>query len=189
MELRDRGYLLFSTSPSRGFSWWELVFIIGLSGTLLAFASPMIAMFMRCPRVDKAVNLPARKYITALNQAQQTYFLQHHQLATSVQSLNLSLTSPYTQVFTYSTRSTPQAIYNYAIARHPCVLYACDQEKVKSLVGAVFITPTSGKDKTTSTTTILCQSSLSSKSQLTEPTLKNGTPTCAPNTVQIHEAK
>ena len=88
--------------------------------------------------------------------------------ASSIEDMGLGIQD--TVSYAYSTRATKNAVFNYATSKH---------EGAKSYVGAVF-----AREGEVSLS-IICEAKSPGATQLADPTLKNGVPTCPPGTKEL----
>jgi type IV pilus assembly protein PilA len=157
-----------------------------LPGTAIALVSFLTITNSACGCGDGSGE--GKAFVGALQRAQQAYFIEHHSLATSLETLKIGLPTE-TQNYQIQIRVTETAAFHFAIPKVARVndTISIDQfpiTKVQSkhplpgYVSAVFVLPTTPK----SFQTILCQTDASGRVQLNEPILRNGVPTCAPGT-------
>lgn len=135
--------------------------------------------------------------ISAINRAQQSYFLENKFFAKDIQELKLDISSKKPN-YRYSIRKTNQSVFSYAIA--PPLRYKLRTEYFglfwwsfqepllfKSSAGAIFAIPTNKLDPKTKQgkmymVSIVCNSTHPGSAKPTAPKLVKGVPTCGAGT-------
>ncbi len=126
----------------------------------------------------KAKQSEAKQYVSAMNLAQQAYFLDNNQFSNSVTELGVGI-STQTENYQYSTWGPDKAAFNYGITRN---------RKLKSYVGGTFLVPVNdvgvakGEMKTLA---IMCESKATGISVISNPIIINGQPACGVGTTKI----
>jgi len=139
-----------------------------------------------------------KTYIGSMNRGQQAYFLEKNTFANAIEPLGLGIKTQ-TENYTYSTRVTDKAAFNYGIAHSDKYTYkrkyfGLFSKKVKvplySYIGGVFIVPLTevSPDAASSeltTISILCRADVPDSTQLAEPTYVDGELACSEGTTDI----
>lgn len=148
---------------------------------------------------NRAMNSEPKQYISSINKGQQAYFVENTKFSNSIQELGLGLKTQ-TRNFKYSTRATENTAFSYAIPRpdaedaYETVSFGLfswpKRREFKGYVGAVYLVPTnytnsqlSNNDLTTQS--LLCVSTSPNPTQIADPTLQHGVPTCGNGTVEV----
>ncbi len=148
---------------------WLAIFLgLGIGGVTLALPS-----LFGCGNSAKAAE--ARNNIGAMNRAQQAYFLEYQDFANSLERLGVGI-RPKTVNYQYSIRVTPSAVFNYASPH---------QKNIKGYVGAVFLMPGDAATGEVLTTAIECEGTSHDRTQIADPTLEEGVPTCGSGTKEL----
>ncbi|CAN1212665.1 hypothetical protein TUMEXPCC7403_20840 [Tumidithrix helvetica PCC 7403] len=162
-----------STLPKqKGWSiWLKLLITTPIVGTVAAFfALPALFNSTSC-----ACGKEASTYVGSINKGQQAYFIENNKFGSSVDVLGIGVKTDLPN-YIYSTRvATPKSAFNYGISKR------ADRH---SYVGGVFVVPV---PKTTDVTTlaILCEANAPGMITPSDPFMKDGKPTCAPDTQLI----
>lgn len=172
---------------------WILRLVIygSLGFGLIALALPS---FSGCG--NKARSSEGRTYVGSMNRAQQAFWSEKQTFGRSIPALELRIKEE-TDNFKFEVQSFELVTYQYGVAKN---------DKVKSFVGAVFVVPEKSQSyqgstqtanqtseskpsikKELTTISILCESpKIGIKMKMPNPTLQNGTPTCAEGTVAFN---
>jgi len=173
-------------------------------GTLLRFTFISVSVVMILPAVvitlaaitsspsgvtcgggNTATKREGLLYVSSMNRAQQAKYAEDGAFSNSVDALGLGIKTQTTN-YNYSTISTKNAAFNYAVPireTKDLISYVGAVFLVKDLtsyVGAVFLVPVSqapNKEKTT--VSILCTANSPKNTQPPDPILQNGNPVCA----------
>lgn len=169
-------YNSFQEQPKKPL--WRCAGIVAMSVLGFGLISPLLLVLI----VSWLHDLTVKKDVTALNRAQEAYFLEHQQFADSVEKLNINLQDQYMIYSVYSTQQDGNAVFNYAISL---------ENLVTSHIGAVFatsereVTP-NAVEREFQTLVILCASNRSGRGgPLERPTYHNGQLACAQGTTEI----
>jgi len=138
---------------------------------------------------DSRFFLEAHTYLGALNRAQRGYYLEKKQFANSLTLLALGIPSE-TKRYRYSSRATPTAAFNHAIAQPDAYIHDFFgpfkwQRKADSYVGATFLVQPP-QSKELNFVSILCIG-VSPNGYPSDPSLKKGEPVCATGSRRIRE--
>ncbi|NER95446.1 MAG: general secretion pathway protein GspH [Symploca sp. SIO1B1] len=139
-----------------------------------------------------------RNYVGAMNRGQQAYFLEQDKFSDAIPALGLGIKTE-TQNYTYSTRVTDKAAFNYGIARSDQYTYkrkyfGLFYKKVRrpsrSYVGGVFIIPATNVDPNAAadeltTISILCEAVAIGATKPAEPTYLDDKPICGEGTIKL----
>jgi type IV pilus assembly protein PilA len=167
----------------RGWKLWRIIIILGVLGTILS--SLYLSQKSGC--ANQVRTAEARSSIGAINRAQQAHFLDNNNFSNSIEKLDLGIKNQ-TQNYTYSTKATPKAVFNYAVPRRKDVSqgwFGLGKRPFYGFVGGVFVQPKKVGDKEITTVAILCQATNSSTLPPAEPTYKNGVLNCGSGTKSI----
>jgi type IV pilus assembly protein PilA len=178
--------------PKKSRRWRLRLLIYGSLGFgLIALVLPS---FSGC--ANKARSSEGRMYVVSMNRAQQALWSEKQTFGRSIPALDLGIKEE-TDNFKLEVQSFELVTYQYGVPKN---------DEVKSFVGAVFVVPeksqtyqgSNQKENPTSdtkpsakpeltTVAILCESPKTSvKMKLPNPSLQNGTPTCAEGTLSLY---
>ncbi len=178
--------------PKKARRWRLRLLIYGSLGFgLIALALPS---FSGCG--NKAKSSEGRTYVGSMNRGQQAFWDEKQTFGRSIPVLELGIKEE-TVNFKFEVQSFELVTYQYGVPKN---------DNVKSFVGAVFVVPekpqtyqgSNQKENPTSdikpsakqeltTVAILCESPKTGvKMKLPNPSLQNGTPTCAEGTVSLN---
>jgi type II secretory pathway pseudopilin PulG len=148
----------------------------------------------------KAVNSEAKQFVSALNRAQQVYYLDNNRFSRDVPALGIGI-SQQTNNFTYSTLATSKAVFNYGLARRNYV-YRQEQlgplrwekrtaNRPKSYLGAVFLAPLPAKATPDETTfvAIVCEATVPGIIRPARPTYQAGVLACGNGTKEMFNSQ
>lgn len=142
-----------------------LVSVLGMGGTLL-----ILPNLLDC--TSKAKQAEGQSNVSAINRAQQAYYLEENTFTNSARDLGVGI-NPHSVNYDYSIRTTKTAAFHYAIAR---------KGKLKSYVAAVFTLPNTTTTPKALTVAIICDTLHPSRTLPNAPTLVKGIPTCGSGT-------
>ncbi|NEP59112.1 MAG: general secretion pathway protein GspH [Symploca sp. SIO2G7] len=180
-----------SSSQNSGCGCLLSLIFLGLLG--LIFAPSYLSTSTRSNGQSEA-----RTYIDSMNRAQQAYFLEQDKFADTIPALDLGIKTQ-TENYTYSTRLTDKAAFNYGIAfsdkytyrkKYFGLLSKTIKQPLKSYVGGVFIipatkvNPNAASDELT-TISILCEATVIGSTQPAEPTYIDNQLTCGEGTIEL----
>lgn len=114
----------------------------------------------------------AKQYLSSMNKAQQAYYAEKSNWATSIAALGIGIKTETTK-YKYAIRMTKEDILSYGLSK---------QKKLPSYVGGVFLV-TDGDVKTTSS--ILCEADDRGTIEPAEPIYQNGKVICGKGTTQV----
>ena len=120
----------------------------------------------------KAGRSEAKQYVSSMNKAQQAYYAEKGNWATSIAALGIGIKAETTN-YKYAIRMTKEGILNYGISK---------QKKLPSYVGGALLV-TDGEAKTTSS--ILCEADSPGTIEPAEPTYQNGKVICGKGTTEL----
>ena len=140
----------------------------------------------------------AKTYVGSMNRAQQAYFLENNTFANAIEPLGLGIKTQ-TENYTYSTRTTDKAAFNYGIARSGKYVYKKEyfgpfskriKQPLKSYVGGVFILPATkvnpnAASEELTTIAILCEAAVPGTTKPAEPTYIDGELACGEGTTEL----
>ncbi|NES23630.1 MAG: general secretion pathway protein GspH [Symploca sp. SIO3E6] len=136
--------------------------------------------------------------VGAMNRAQQAYFIEQDKFSDAIPALGIGV-KPKTKNYTYSTRVTDKAAFNYGIARSDKYIYKRKyfgpfykkiKRPLKSYVGGVFIipatevAPNAAADELT-TISILCEAIAIGATKPAAPTYIDDKLTCSEGTIEL----
>lgn len=139
---------------------------------------------------SKSVLAEAKVYVGSMNRAQQAFQIENNQFANAVEPLGLGMRTQ-TASFNYSTRTTGNAAFSYAIPREDAYEKASwgvfswkrsINYRLKPYVGGVFVIPQNGEGEMA---TVLCESLETGTIKIAEPYLENNIPTCGKGTRKL----
>ncbi|MBD2293494.1 type IV pilin-like G/H family protein [Anabaena sphaerica FACHB-251] len=161
-------------NKNQGITLVEILVIITIIGILSAIAIP--SFICRSPR---AIVSEAKSYLSAMNRAQQSYFIESDgKFSNSWSKLGVGIPEKTTN-YSYYTKVTTNAVFNYGIARREYVEDGWFNKKpLKSVIGGVFVISNAKKSEKT-TLSVVCVSEKIGMIIPPQPILKNGVPTCA----------
>ena len=122
--------------------------------------------------VSRAPKSEAKQYLSSMNRAQQAYYAEKGNWATSIAALGIGIKTETTN-YKYAIRMTKEDILSYGLSK---------QKKLPSYVGGIFLV-TDGDVKTTSF--ILCESDDRGTIEPAEPTYQNGEVICGKGTTLV----
>jgi type IV pilus assembly protein PilA len=181
-----------SPKPKKARRWILRLFIYGSLG--LGLIALVLPTSMSCG--NKAKSSEGKIYVGTMNRGQQALWVEKQAFARSIPALDLGIKEE-TVNFKFEVQSFELVTYQYGVPKN---------DEVKSFVGAVFVVPeksqtyqgSNQKENPTSdtkpsakneltTVAILCESPKTGvKMRLPNPSLQNGTPTCAEGTVSLY---
>ena len=140
------------------------------------FGLPVLQFFI--VGSNRKMTLEAERYVSSMNQGQQSYFRDTSTFRTSIKGIGLKTERKNyieTTNFKYSVIANKQAVFNYGISRN---------EKHKSHVGGVFVigVKLNNNQDEIKTKTILCVADKLGTITLIQPTIKNGKLACGSGT-------
>ncbi|MBD1813149.1 type IV pilin-like G/H family protein [Microcoleus vaginatus DQ-U2] len=141
---------------------------------VMILATNTLLFFSGCG--GKAKLSEAKQYVRSMNKSQKAKYAEDGAFSNSVNALDLGIKTQTTN-YNYSTISTKNAAFSYAVAR---------SNNLTSYVGAVFLVPVSqaaNKEKTT--VSILCAANSPGNTQPPAPILQKGNPVCAAGTESL----
>ena len=176
---------LFGKDSSLGFRGWKLLgaiiilAILGVSALLLT-----LGQTSKCGG-SFAILAGAKTNIGAMNRFQQAYFLENYRFDNSIEELELGIKTQ-TENYTYSTKATAKAAFNYAVPRREYISqgwFGLEKRMFYGFVGGVFVESKKvGEKEEKITVAILCQAKTPSTVPPAEPTYKNGILACGAGT-------
>ena len=178
-ELKAKWLHYLSSNKNQGFTILEFLVVIVIIGVLAAIA---ISSFLDCRNPGKQSE--AKTYVDTMNKSQQSYFIEKHTFANSIEELGIGIKTK-TLNYQYSIQTTPKAAFSYGIA-----LKKPTSNGIKSYVGAVFLVPVE-KDKTKAdknqmeTAAILCEANSPGTNQPANPSYQKDKAMCGENTHDI----
>ena len=131
-----------------------------------------IALPVYLNRVSRPPKSEAKQYLSSMNKAQQAYYAEKSNFATSMAALGIGIKTETTN-YKYSLRVTKKSAFNYGLSK---------QKKLPSYVGG-FLLVTDGDAKTTSS--ILCKSDSPGTIEPAEPIYQNGKIICGKGTTAV----
>lgn len=138
---------------------------------------------------NKARLLEARNFIGALNRSQQAYYLENNSFSNSIEKLEIGIKTQ-TQNYTYSTKATSKAVFNYAVPRREYLSqgwFGLEKRPFYGFVGGVFVKSEKvGNKEEITTIAILCIAENQATTPPATPTYKNGVLSCGAGTNLIH---
>jgi len=133
-------------------------------------------------RVSRVPQSEAKQYVGSMNRAQQAYYAEKGNWATSIPALGLGIKTETTN-YKYAISMTKYDALNYGISK---------QKDVKSYVGGVFLVPTQEFDRDadrdkimTTISSILCEADSPGTIEPAEPTYQNGKLICGKGTTEV----
>lgn len=179
MDIKIFQYLL-NRKNEDGFTLIELIVVIIIIGILSAIAMPSLLSCGGMP-----VSLRGKYSVREMNRSQQAYFTENRKFSNSLAKLGTEI-SAETKYFNYSIITTQNSAFNYGVARNKYTDDWLNPKPIKTFVGAVFIIPITGKNKS-ETLAIICESKELTTNRPANPILKNGVPSCGEGTIDIEK--
>lgn len=154
--------------PSNSHKFILIKFLLGV-GSLTIFYGIALQRASFCARAPEA-----ELYISAMNRAQQAYYIEKGVFTNELPKLGLSIRSE-TENYSYAIKATEETAFNYAIPK---------KVALRAYVGGVFLEVDPETEEKT-TFSILFKATAPGKIALVEPKLENGVPICLTGSEQI----
>jgi type IV pilus assembly protein PilA len=171
------------------------IFLLGYGINWVRFS--LFSELANCGNIPE--ELAGEYKISAINLAQEAYFLEKQVFTKDIHKLDVGIPSTNTK-YSYSSQITKQAVFNYAIPNADAYKLRTEyfgpfwwsfrnSSQFKNSVGAVFALPNNNlnsktKYKKLTTVSIVCNSLQPSSTTLIAPKLVKGVPTCGAGTKQ-----
>ncbi|MEE3717444.1 type IV pilin-like G/H family protein [Tumidithrix elongata RA019] len=151
--------------------WIKLLSAISFVGIVTAIALPSFLNQPCSSTTSKAI-----KFVGALNKGQQAFFKENnHKFGSSIDVLGVDTKVESVAYDYYSIGVKSKAAFSYAISKY---------QGLRSFVGGVFAVPVPNTSGVT-TLAILCEANALGTIKPSEPFMKAGVPTCAPDTLLV----